>query len=86
MGAVADVELGAMQRAHQHRPPKPALAQRRVGMGAVVFEGVELATDPAHDNAVSTDVGEGPKLAVGDARQVTEIDGFAQLSSGPMAR
>lgn len=92
MGAVAYVELSAVERADQHRPSKPTFAQRCVGMGAVVFDGMELTAYSAHDDAVTADVGERSQLTVGQVRQVAKISRFgrvssvAQESNGPIAR
>ena len=91
--SISHIELGAVERAHQHRPPEPTFAEWRICMGAVVLQSVQLAVHPAHHDAITAMVGEGPHVAVGHVGQVAKQCRIAHApvtvsppSSGPSER
>jgi hypothetical protein len=69
---VSNVEARTVQRANERMAAQPALAQRGVGVGAVVVEGVEQPAGTAHDDAALPDLAEATQLAVGEIGQVAE--------------
>ena len=77
MLAVAHVELCAVDGTGQQRPAQASLRQPRIAVGAVVLHGMEHPVDPAHHDAMGTNVGKAAQLPVAQVRQVAEGEGLA---------
>ena len=73
MGTVANVELGAVQRAGEKRSAQASFGKLSIAMRAVVGDGVQRARHSADNDSMRPQLSEHLHLVVGQRREIAEF-------------